>query len=170
MALARYVSHAVTPVKWPLPVALATYSSSPPADGYRAPSFANEYPCNPATIPASRNDSHTAAPATAPAAPSSEKIPAPTIAPTPMNAACRTLRCVPEGCSAEPGTCPVVSIRSVITAPEALPRPTARADLLEHPAAVPVSRHPDRVAVCGFSAAAQRRRAHRGGRGRPDRA
>ena len=42
IALARYVSHAVIPVKWPLPVALATYSSRPPADGYRAPSLANE--------------------------------------------------------------------------------------------------------------------------------
>ena len=85
--MAEYVSHAVTPVKWPLPVAFATYSSRPPADGYRAPSLANEYPCNPATNPAIRNDSHTAAPATSPAAPSSAKIPAPTIAPTPMNAA-----------------------------------------------------------------------------------
>ena len=75
------------PVKWPLPVDFATYSRSPPADGYRAPSFANEYPCNPATTPASRNDSHTAAPATSPAAPSRAKMPAPTIAPTPMNAA-----------------------------------------------------------------------------------
>ena len=77
----------MTPVKWPLPVDFATYSKNPPADGYRAPSFANEYPCNPATTPAIRNDSHTAAPATSPAAPSSAKIPAPTIAPTPMNAA-----------------------------------------------------------------------------------
>ena len=89
------------PVKCPLPVDFATYSKNPPADGYRAPSLANEYPCNPATIPASRNDSHTAAPATSPAAPSSAKIPAPTIAPTPMNAACRTDRyffsCVPGG-------------------------------------------------------------------------
>ena len=39
-------------------------------------------------MPASTNDSQTAAPATSPAAPNSEKMPAPTIAPTPMNAAC----------------------------------------------------------------------------------
>src|SRR6516164_8574728 len=49
-----------------------------------------------ATTPASRNDSHTAAPATSPAAPSSAKMPAPTIDPTPMNAAWRTLRCLPS--------------------------------------------------------------------------
>ena len=42
MALATYVSHAVIPVACPSPNPLATYSSSPPADGYRAPNFANE--------------------------------------------------------------------------------------------------------------------------------
>jgi len=59
----------------------------PPAEGYRAPNFAKEYPCSPATAPAIRNDNQTAAPATSPAAPSNAKIPAPTIAPTAMNAA-----------------------------------------------------------------------------------
>jgi hypothetical protein len=33
IALAEYVSQAVTPVTWPLPNPFATYSSSPPADG-----------------------------------------------------------------------------------------------------------------------------------------
>ena len=64
-----------------------TYSKKPPADGYRAPSFANEYPCSAATAPASRNEIQTAAPATSPVAPSNAKIPAPTMDPTPMNAA-----------------------------------------------------------------------------------
>ena len=71
----------------PMPNPRLMYSMSPPADGYRAPNLANEYPCRAAITPASRNDSQTAAPATSPAAPRSEKMPAPTIAPTPMNAA-----------------------------------------------------------------------------------
>src|SRR6188472_3599131 len=73
----------------------------PPAEGYFAPSFANEYPCSPAMQPASTNESHTAAPATSPAAPSSEKMPAPTMAPTPMNAASRTVKCLAGGVAAE---------------------------------------------------------------------
>jgi hypothetical protein len=52
-------------------------------------------------MPASRNDSHTAAPATSPAVPSREKIPAPTMAPTPMKAASRVLTYrLPAGASA----------------------------------------------------------------------
>src|ERR1700751_5930598 len=58
-----------------------------------------------ATAPAMRNDSHTAAPATVPAAPSSAKIPAPTIDPTPMNAAWRTLRCLPSAGAGTPSVC-----------------------------------------------------------------
>ena len=107
------------PVKWPLPVPFATYSSSPPADGYRAPSLANEYPCSTATKPAMRNDSHTAAPATSPAAPSSAKIPAPTIAPTPMNAAWRTLRCLLSAVPADDGSAP--SVLPIRDAPSYLP-------------------------------------------------
>ena len=75
----------------PSPNPRSTYSRRPPPDGYLAPSFANEYPCNPAIAPAITKDTHTAAPATAPAVPRSAKIPAPTIAPTPMNAAWRTV-------------------------------------------------------------------------------
>src|SRR3954447_7125644 len=89
IAFVARISQAMTPVKWPSPQPRATYSRRPPADGYRAPSFAKEYPCNSATPPAIANESQTAAPASSPAAPSSEKMPAPTIAPTPMNAACR---------------------------------------------------------------------------------
>jgi hypothetical protein len=90
IALAASSNQATTPVTCPLPNPRTTYSSSPPADGYRAPNLANEYPCSTATAPAMRNESQTAAPATSPAAPSSAKIPAPTMAPTPMKAACRT--------------------------------------------------------------------------------
>ena len=64
-----------------------TYSSKPPAEGYRAPNLANEYPCSTATPPARRKEIQTAEPATSPAAPSSAKIPAPTMDPTPMKAA-----------------------------------------------------------------------------------
>ena len=42
MAFAAYVSQAVMPVKWPSPNPFATYSSKPPAEGYRAPNFAKE--------------------------------------------------------------------------------------------------------------------------------
>src|SRR5512145_694507 len=90
MALTASSSHAMTPVKWPSPQPRITYSRKPPADGYRAPSFANEYPCSADTAPASRKEIQTAAPATSPAAPSNAKIPAPTMDPTPMNAAWRT--------------------------------------------------------------------------------
>ena len=75
------------PVTYPSPKPRDTYSSSPLAEGNRAPIFANEYPWRPAIAPAITNDSQTAEPATAPAVPRSAKIPAPTIAPTPMNAA-----------------------------------------------------------------------------------
>ena len=37
-------SQPMTPVTVPLPNPRTTYSSSPPAEGNRAPSFANEYP------------------------------------------------------------------------------------------------------------------------------
>ena len=37
----RVISQAMMPVKWPSPNP-ATYSSNPPAEGYRAPNFANE--------------------------------------------------------------------------------------------------------------------------------
>src|SRR5918995_581711 len=59
-------------------------------------------------MPASRNESQTAAPATVPASPSSAKMPAPTIAPMPRKAAPRTVtsghdlelaRCVVEAFS-----------------------------------------------------------------------
>src|SRR3954451_12583001 len=89
IALTASIIHAITPVKWPVPHPRTTYSRNPPADGYRAPSFANEYPWRAATPPARRNEIQTAAPATSPAAPSSAKIPAPTMEPTPMKAAWR---------------------------------------------------------------------------------
>ena len=88
MVLTEYVIHAAMPVKCPSPKPCRTYSSSPAADGYRAPSLAKEQPLIPAMIPASAKDSQTAAPATSPAAPRSENIPAPTMAATPIKAAC----------------------------------------------------------------------------------
>ena len=42
IALAASSSQAMTPVMWPSPKPRTTYSSSPPADGYRAPNLANE--------------------------------------------------------------------------------------------------------------------------------
>ena len=87
MAFAARISHATMPVACPFPRPWTTYSSKPPADGYRAPNLAKEYPCRRAIAPAIANETHTAAPATSPAAPSKEKMPAPTMAPTPMKAA-----------------------------------------------------------------------------------
>ena len=62
MALAARISQAMIPVACPLPKPRTTYSRSPPADGYRAPNLANEYPCSPAMAPAMRNEIQTAAP------------------------------------------------------------------------------------------------------------
>ena len=106
IALAARINHTMIPVACPLPKPRTTYSSSPPADGYRAPNLANEYPCSPATAPAIRKEIQTAAPATSPAEPSRAKIPAPTMAPTPMNAAWRTFSL---------GVVPVASAAAFVT-------------------------------------------------------
>ena len=92
IALTASSIQAMTPVKWPCPHPRTTYSRKPPAEGYRAPILAKEYPCSAATPPARRNEIQTAEPATSPAVPSRAKIPAPTMEPTPMNAAWRTER------------------------------------------------------------------------------
>ena len=44
MAFAARISHATMPVACPFPRPWTTYSSKPPADGYRAPNLAKEYP------------------------------------------------------------------------------------------------------------------------------
>ena len=106
IALAARINHAMIPAACPLPKPRTTYSSSPPAEGYRAPNLANEYPCSPATAPAIRKEIQTAAPATSPADPSRAKIPAPTMAPTPMNAAWRTFSL---------GVVPVASAAAFVT-------------------------------------------------------
>ena len=69
----------------------------PDADAYFLPSFANEYPCSAAMMPAIRNDIQTAESAIVPASPSRAKMPAPTIAPTPMNTAWVRVITPPEG-------------------------------------------------------------------------
>ena len=69
----------------------------PEADACFLPSFANEYPCSAAMMPAIRNDIQTAESAIAPASPRRAKMPAPTIAPTPMNTACVRVIAPPEG-------------------------------------------------------------------------
>ncbi len=97
------------PVKCPSPYAFSTYSSSPLADGKRAPNLAKEYPWRAAIPPARRNDTHTAAPATSPAGASSEKMPAPTMAPMPMNAAWRTVSFVDRALSVASMSTPVSS-------------------------------------------------------------
>ena len=47
IALATRISPAMMPVKWPSPHPRATYSRSPPADGYRAPSLRTNSPAIP---------------------------------------------------------------------------------------------------------------------------
>ncbi len=42
MALAARINQAMTPVTWPSPNPRTTYSSRPPADGYRDPNLAKE--------------------------------------------------------------------------------------------------------------------------------
>ena len=61
IALAANSSQAMMPVVCPSPKPRETYSSNPAAEGYRAPNLAKEYPCNMATAPAIRKESHTAA-------------------------------------------------------------------------------------------------------------
>src|SRR5215467_10280697 len=95
--------------------------------------------------PAIRNDSHTAAPATAPAAPSSAKIPAPTIAPTPMNAACRTFKCL--GASSGAFTSSAIAHPSVWRRrlPSSAPAPDLETVSHNGPRAGAVGRHPRQV-------------------------
>ena len=59
IAFAARISHATMPVACPFPKPWTTYSSKPPADGYRAPNLAKEYPCRIAIAPAiSERDPH----------------------------------------------------------------------------------------------------------------